>query len=119
MLVATAAAEVPEAVRQRVLGWTAGAILSAPCQLHRSGVAAGRGSRAGLTGWYSGCKNEPSKANIAKTASEARSPASESLNYQLRKIIKTWPDGSSKAPNSKAGTPPTVPSARPSSRLDP
>jgi hypothetical protein len=33
MLVATAAAEVPEAVRQRVLGWTAGTILTAPCQL--------------------------------------------------------------------------------------
>ena len=33
--------------------------LAAPCQLHRSGVAAGRGSRAGLTGWYSGRENEP------------------------------------------------------------
>jgi hypothetical protein len=45
-------------------------------------------SRAGLTGWYSGRENESGdKANIAKTASEARSPASESLNYQLRKII--------------------------------
>ena len=50
-------------------------------------VDVSRGSRAGLTGWYSGYENEPSKANIAKTASEARSPASESLNYQLRKII--------------------------------
>jgi hypothetical protein len=33
MLVATAAAEVPEAVCQRVVGWTAGAILAAPCQV--------------------------------------------------------------------------------------
>ena len=33
MLVATAAAEVPEAVRQRVLGWTAGTILAASGQL--------------------------------------------------------------------------------------
>lgn len=32
MLVATAAAEVPEAVCQRVVGWTAGTILAAPCQ---------------------------------------------------------------------------------------
>jgi hypothetical protein len=33
--------------------------LAAPCQLHRSGVAAGRGSRAGLTGWYSGREKNP------------------------------------------------------------
>jgi hypothetical protein len=88
MLVATAVAKVPEAVRQRVLGWTAGTILAAPCQLFtaQGRRQSGEPRRAdGLV--FRLRRTNPSKANISKAASEARSPASESLNYQLRKII--------------------------------
>ena len=39
--------------------WAAGADLGyAVSGIHRSGVAAGRGRRAGLTGWYSGGEDE-------------------------------------------------------------
>ena len=87
MLVATAAAEVPEAVRQESSLMDCRNHLGCAAQ---ASLPVGEPRRAdGLV--FRLRRTNPSKANISKAASEARSPASESLNYQLRKIIKPAP----------------------------